>query len=164
MMQAQEDVYALLFGVRRSIRYHSRRIAWFQFWHRAGATLGALFATSALVGLMASFPRVGTLASAIVVFFLVIDLVVDHASKANHHRDFVRRFSALEMDMIRAGEATSEDDYKAFLARRLTIEAEEPPINRALDLQCHNELLRALDHDEQPVPIPWYRRSWLAHI
>ena len=159
-----DQVYALLFGVRRSIRYHDRRRAWFTFWHRAAAAAGALFATSTMASILHQETMLAVVSSVAVTVLLVLDLVVGNADMANRHWDLIRRFSALEGDMVRAGESLSEAQYADFHARRLRIETDEPPVNRHVDQACHNDLLQALGHPEAPADIRWYRRGWLAHI
>ena len=47
--------------------------------------------------------------------------------------------------MVRAGDAVAPEQLAELGARRLQIEATEPPILRVLDAMCHNELLTALE-------------------
>ena len=48
-------------------------------------------------------------------------------------------------------------------ARRLQIEATEPPILRVLDAMCHNELLTALGGDEGQRARVTRLQRWLAN-
>ena len=90
-----------------------------------------------------------------------MDLVVGFSRRAETHQNFKRRFIALEQEL------NAESDVEAVRQKRLTIEAEEPPIYRALDVLCHNELCLALgyrrkDHPDVFADIPWYMR-WTAN-
>lgn len=60
------------------------------------------------------------------------------------HRDLKGRFIALEMAIL-AGD-DQPDTWAKYEVERLRIEQDEPPIYRALDLLCHNELLVAEGH------------------
>jgi hypothetical protein len=52
----------------------------------------------------------------------------------------------------------------AFTARRLEIEADEPPILKVLDSVCHNELLRAMGYDKSEFYRIGVVQRMLRHI
>lgn len=143
--------YQLLFGVRRSIRYHDRRRAFFEFLHRVTAGLTVLLAGSVLF----EVARLGETAwwlTTISIFAAVLaawDIVVGYSEKAKLHLDLKRGFGALEIAMI-AGDGSPQTWNDHELAR-LRIEQDEPPIFRALDVLCQNELLIAegIKNDEK---------------
>jgi len=92
-----------------------------------------------------------------------IDLLVGFARSADLHRSLKRRFIELEKRCI--------GDFQAqqMVQERLTIEADEPPIYRALQLLCTREVAIAQRIDPATYPegyvsLPWYMRltaSWL---
>lgn len=159
------DLSDLLFGVRRSIRYHTRR---WRFYDRVSSWckfLSVLGGTAAISVVLAKFGSEWTISSAaVVVFFSSLDLVIGSAQKARLHNDFSRQFVELEKDiLIKEGMTTS--DIKGFTARRLEIEAQEPPPLRILDMICHNELCRAMGYSEKhQVTIKWYQRLFCQII
>ena len=55
---------------------------------------------------------------------------------ARQHNDLAREFIGLERDLVRVGDVTPER-LAELTARRLDIEAAEPPILRVLDAMCH---------------------------
>jgi hypothetical protein len=135
------EAHALLFGIRRSVRYHDRRVAHFELLHRATSFTTVLLAGIVIVDLLAKPDLFAIKAFAAFAAILgAVDLIVGFSRRAGEHRDFKQRFIALEQRMIRRDASDSVDGIRLD---RLTIEAEEPPVFRALDGLCHNELLVA---------------------
>ncbi|HFD81036.1 MAG TPA: hypothetical protein ENK05_11710 [Gammaproteobacteria bacterium] len=152
--EAPDERYPLLFNVRRSIRYHMRREAFFSGWHNVTSAAGVIFGSAAVGALVTRLDnRVALYAAAMVAVFSAIDLVIGTAEKARRHNDLRRRFVDLERKIIakQANMETLQDEY-------LAIEADEPPVLRALDTICHNDLLQAEGHKEGFVDIPWHER------
>ena len=136
----------LLFGVRRSVRYHMRRQQFFERWHTVTSAVSVIFGSATVVLLLSKMGTAWVAATAVVVtFFSAIDLVVGTSRAARSHNDLARRFIDLEKS-VTGVDQPSEDAYRAFVARRLSIEADEPPVLRNLDILCHNELLRAMGY------------------
>lgn len=154
----------LLFGVRRSIRYHLRRRRFFDRFNQTCKFLSALFGT-ATISTALSQAGSGILISfaALVTIFSVLDLVVGSAQAARLHEDFVRKFVDLERE-IHLTESNNMERVLELTNQRLSIEQDEPPILRILDLICHNEVCRAFGYDERyQVKITWYQRV-LCHF
>jgi hypothetical protein len=89
------------------------------------------------------------------------DLLVGFARSADLHRSLKRRFIELEKRCF------GEFDDEQMARERLTIEADEPPIYRALQLRCTRELAIAENIDPENYPagyvtLPWYMR-WTAN-
>jgi len=133
--------YDLLWGVRRSIRYHDRRRRFFSACHSivlgsgiALATVGFAIASRVIDGQW----LVGFGVFAMLIFLL--DLLFGFSQCACNHTILKHRFSDLEKDIIMN---TDENNIAAFKARRIEIEKDEPPIRRALDILCHNELAKS---------------------
>lgn len=159
-----EVLHNLLFGVRRSIRYHNRRERFFDRLHKFSTFLSALTGTATVASVLAKAGPGWTVSFAFsVAVFSVIDLVVGTARQARLYNDLARRFFGLEKAIITCKDP-SEDDIAYFTAQRLDIEADEPPPLKVLDSICHNELLRAMNYDESHyVKIEWYQR-WLSNL
>jgi hypothetical protein len=167
--EVEEEWRALLFGVRRSVRYHMRRCRFFELFHSFTNVIGVIAGSSAAVTAFAELPHqewrvLGpVIAGAIVAIASTVDLVVGTAAAARLHNDLAKQFVELEKEMTLAGEPT-EERLRKLIAKRLTIEAQEPPVMRTLDRLCHNELLRAMGYpDTEHVKIPRYQR-WLAQL
>lgn len=160
MDAATEEKYDnLLFGVRRSIRYHNRRRHFFDRIHKFSTFLSALSGTATLASVLAKAGPAWTLSFALAVaVFSVIDLVVGTAQAARLHNDLSNRFFGLEKSIISIKDPNNQD-IAILQTQRLDIEADEPPPLKVLDSMCHNELLRAMGYDKSEfVKIKWYQR------
>jgi hypothetical protein len=152
-------VHGLLFGVRRSIRYHNRRRSFFDRVSKFSTFFSALFGTATVASALAQAGNSWVIGFAVAVaIFSVMDLVVGTAQAARLHYDLARKFIDLEKTIISTKEPTYED-MANFKAQRLEIEADEPPALKVLDSICHNELLRAMGYGSNEfAKIIWYQR------
>ncbi len=137
------EQYGLLFDVQRSMRYHDRRRAFFDRLHQITGGLTVLLAGSVLFDIARPGATPWWLSSLAVAAALLVawDMVVNYAAKAGLHRELRRRFGVLEMAML-SGDL-EDGTWQEHHLERLRIEQDEPPVYRALDLLCRNELLRA---------------------
>lgn len=163
MDQLGRKYHDLFFGVRRSIRYHTRRRAFFDTCHTVVNFIGVVFGSATILGVLGTMGQGWTIGAAVIVTVSsALDLVIGTAGKARVHHDLARRFIELEKQML-VGEQ-SEENLVRFTNERLTIEADEPPVKRVLDLLCHNEQARAEGYDPKHfVKVPFYQR-WLAQF
>lgn len=160
--------WGLLFGVRRSVRYHNRRRDFYERFHgfvlfvavAGGSTTIAAFGSE----LTAALPTaVKLLAPAAVTLAAISDLVVGSMRKAWLHADLARRFIVLEQKLVAQQAEPTADALLEVERERLAIEADEPPIRRVLDTLCHNELWRAMGYPESQVaPVSFFQRVF-AH-
>ncbi|QZD72897.1 hypothetical protein [Pseudomonas sp. 3-2] len=142
--------HAMLFGVRRSIRYHQRRRAFYDKLDKISNMLSLIFGSVAVYGTLEDNAKnVALIASAIVTIFSSINLVVGSATRARDHTDYMRKYVALEKLMLKD---KSEDLLREVTAERLSIEAEEPPVLHVLNAMCHNELMRAMGYAKEDLP------------
>ena len=162
MDQIDENrTYALLFAVRRSVRYHDRRRRFYEIWNSitvGAATVGGSSAVTAFLAMPESAWLPPALA-AIVAFMGAIDLVVGTARSANRHGDLARQFISLEMKFAH-GHNLEDSEHDELVRERLRIEASEPTALRLLDVMCHYDILLS-EGEESPHPsIPWLRRMF----
>ncbi len=155
----EDEKYSLLFDVRRSIRYHHKRIRYYDGLHKLSTLLAAFSGSATIItvlGKAGSFWII--LFAAIVAVFSISDLVFGTNQKARLHEDLSRKFIDLEKSIITAN-TLSAKTISNFTAQRLDIELNEPPPLKVLDSMCYNESLRAMGHDEACfVKIAWYQR------
>jgi hypothetical protein len=150
--------HALLFGVRRSARYHLRRRRFFELWHALTNFIGIASGSAAVVAVVKDFPMVAALLAVLVALASAFDLVIGTAEMARKHSDLAAWFILLEKEIVLAGDPT-EASLRAHTAKRLEIEADEPPILRTLDRLCHNELCRAMGEPPESFKrIPWHQK------
>lgn len=159
MTTFETTLHRLFFGVRRSIRYHNRRRRFFDNLNRWKTWLSLVFGSAAMATLLANIgPTIPLIASILVAVVSASDLVIGSTARARLHTDLARRFIDLERKMVLCKDPTDED-VRTWQAERLTIEADEPPIMRVLDILCHNELILAMGYERTELfYVPWYKR------
>lgn len=152
--------HKLLFGIRRSVRYHSRRRMFFDSLYKWSQVF-SLISGSATVAVVMSKYNSGVLTAALaaaVAVFSSINLIFGFANSARLHSDLILKYSDLEKRIVRDSIPTA-DSIKSFEIERLDIEATEPPILRTLDMICHNELCRAMGYGKDAMAkIGFFRR------
>ncbi|PIF52772.1 hypothetical protein CLU80_5257 [Pseudomonas sp. 29] len=142
--------YATLFSVRRSIRYHQRRRSFFDRLDKISNMLSLIFGSVAVYGTLQDNSKdIALIASGLVTVFASINLVLSSATRARDHTDFMRKYVELEKLMLGA---ESEQLLLEVAARRLSIEAEEPPVLHVLNAICHNETMRAMGYAKEDLP------------
>jgi hypothetical protein len=174
-LNSQEKA-SLLFDVQRSIRYHDRRIAHFDKLHKATNVFTILMSGVVILDvftpLAAPSPSDQSLTlsfwvkifAAIAALFSAFDLVVGFGHRANEHRDLKRRFCVLERQVISASTPATIQEAQI---KRSEIEAEEPPIFRALDAMCYNEMIIAQGHSttseyfHKVSPLKRWTANWI---
>lgn len=142
------DYDDLLFDVRRSVRYHDRRVSFYEKFHKTVLFLALVSGSVSLAAFTAEFASdwsewAKLLPAALISVFAGLDLVVGSSSRARLHDRLKQRFIALEGRMQR--EKTNDTPGK-WTVERLEIEADEPPVLRVLDTLCHNEILRSMGY------------------
>jgi|ERR1039458_224567 hypothetical protein len=153
----------LIFGVRRSIRYHNFRRKFFD-----SLSVWADFLIIISAGTAGAFaigePTKSTLTiilSGAIAIIGTLDLVIGFKTKARDYHDLVKDFSALEREMTAASDNKTKENLAKFKNKRLEIQEEEPPILRVLNNYCHNELCRATDKDHKYYVRIFFFQSWL---
>ena len=150
--------FDLLFGVRRSVRYHDRRRRFYEVWNSATIAMGAIGGSAAVATVTAQLSPgwLPAIAAAAVAVASAVDLAVGTARRANHHGDLARQFIGLEQRFAH-GRSLDDAEHEELTRERLRIEATEPPVLHLLNALCHYELLRALGDGREPPAISWPR-------
>jgi hypothetical protein len=155
----QDELHDLLFGVRRSIRYHNRRRRFFDGFDKFVKIISVVGGSAAFAAAMATHNQITMAFAALVALFAAISLVVGPAQAARLHEELGRKFGKLE-HQIKTHRDLNPDKLREFQAERLVIELDEPPIMRVLDTICHNELCEALGYDD----CEFYKVGWLQSL
>ena len=147
-----EDRYdKLLFGVQRSVRYHRRRERFLDRFADWGKVITALAGSATFASIAAELddPWPRYFAAGLTALLAASDVIFNPSRLARQHNDLARDFIRLERDMVcaQAEAELTAPVVATFQARRLSIEAKEPPHYRVLNMMCHNELVRALGRD-----------------
>lgn len=159
-MSIESDRYSLMFDIRRSVRYHNRRRSFFDRWGLVTNAMTIFFGSAIILAIFHEneMKWVAVTSAALVTLFSTIDLVVGTNRAGRLHFDLARRFNELERAMIQSGDY-DEAALRKFIANRLEIEADEPPVLMVLDSICHNDLMRAMGYDKsEMLKISWLQR------
>ncbi|OOF48643.1 hypothetical protein BKK53_09495 [Rodentibacter trehalosifermentans] len=135
-------MFQLQFNLGRSIRYHTKRRKFFDFWDKATTFSALIFSSTATYGILSTDnTKTALIAGAVVTVLSSLALVVGFASKARDHFDFVKQYAVLERQLIK--EPLSEALLKEITDEKLAIESTEPPVLIVLNEMCWNEEARA---------------------
>ncbi|MDB6122093.1 MAG: hypothetical protein JWQ71_1086 [Pedosphaera sp.] len=141
--------HELLFGIRRSIRYHARRRRFFDRLKRGMTFLTVMCGMGTFAMLLAHVPPAWPIATAMTLTVLaVFDLLVNTAEGVRLHADLGRRFTEIEMDLVLTEDNLTDQQVREFANQRLRVVLEEPPTMRVLDCICHNEVVRVMGHNK----------------
>jgi hypothetical protein len=149
LIKMDDEKYQLTFDIQRSIRYHDRRMAHFERLHQLSSVLTILLAGSILMqiaGAKYDPPWWLIFLSFVAAIMSAIDIVIGYSKCAGLHSKLKRDFCELQSCIE---EADSDAKLAKCRKRRLLIEQNEPPIYRALDLLCHNEMMVAYGLDPE---------------
>lgn len=155
--------YGLLFDVRRSIRYHDRRRAFFGHLAWSPIIPAYLLVGGAVAGIASGASPHGSLdyLGVAIVLLAACGIALDWAVRENRHDQLRDRFAQLEADMLSG--ARDEATWRRHQLARLTIERDEPPVYRALDLLCHNAQLIAEGYSPN-VPDLFSQIGWWPRL
>lgn len=164
MADQHKENLNLLFGVRRSIRYHNRRRRFFESLNAWLTILSILSGSVAVVGIISEFPITYVLlAASFVTLLQILELVVRPVIAAREHSDLAQRFNWLERKFVSKGRLNASL-LRELTVDRLEIEKDEPTKLLVLDMICHNELARSEGYGKRYyVGIPVVSR-FLAHF
>ncbi len=159
-----DENYGLLFDIRRSIRYHTRRAAFFTSWHLVTNILTVLMAGSFLFDLGKSGDPVWWLKalSAVAALLAAADIALQYSTRASIHNRLSGRFSDLEIKILRGPADGTE--WQQYREDRLIIERDEPAIFKVLDLLCRNELLSASGRTRENSPAEFFYPTLLQRV
>ena len=166
-MKPYDAFFGNLFGVRKSVRYHQRRRAFFEWTHTSTAALQVVAGSSAVASWIGEKADLGIGLAAFAALLAALDLVVGTSRRATLHAGLAQQFAQLERDMV-PHELDREIDAETetgFRQRRLEIEEGEPPKLRVIDLLCHNELAAGVTMYAHATSYEINRlRRWIGHF
>lgn len=161
-MTAYTAYFNDLFGVRKSVRYHQRRRAFFEWIHTSTSALQIIAGSSAIATWVGDKEGLGIGLAAVAVVLAALDLVVGTLRRSTAHASLSQRFAQLEREMVpfEHDRQIRNEIATGFRQQRLEIEESEPPKMRVIDILCHNELVAGVQtyHHWSSYPVGWARR------
>ena len=141
--------HELLFAIRRSTRYHTRRRQYFDRCAKLKTAFVSIGGIGTVSTLLAKTGSTSTLIyGCIAGVFSILDLVFRPSELARVHSDLSREFIQLEREIISGGEGLSETHLAVLFCKRLEIEEKEPPKLEILDIMCHNDICRSMGYEK----------------
>ena len=155
-----EQSYELLFGLRRSARYHEHRSRFYGVWTAltiSVSLLGGVLVTSTSIAYASSTPELPAAFGGLITLVNVVSLAFGASRRASLHATLVSSFVQLESRFPPSLQLT-EDELKDITRERSVIEKTEPPVLRLLDVLCHFEILRSMGYQYDKPKISRCRR------
>lgn len=153
------DSEKILFAVRRSVRYHSRRREFFELIDLITTALTLMLSSGTIYTVLSDSvgKQIVALLAAIIAAMSTLNLVFRTKTKAVIYDSLTKRFAELEKKIISTDKPNSED-IKNWTNERLDIEKEEPATKIVLNCLMHNELILAHGYPrEHLLDIQWYQ-------
>jgi hypothetical protein len=148
MTSEQRDLWDIDFGVKKSLRYHARRRAFYERLDNLSNVLVAITGASAFAVLIGGEGEIAKYVSGAVAILALVAAVLGFGRRAREYQDLYRRFSELAIKIATFEHPTAQDIAR-LRAERLSLEAEEPYIVDALERQCWNEEAEARGYDKE---------------
>lgn len=149
-----KKVKDLVFNIQRSIRYHSRRQAFFETFDTSVNTANLILGSGAIVALIKETPGWLSISlTAVVAIISFLNLAMRSAQRSSLHSQLQQRFIDL-LKRVKRLDPTQGDcgpNFKKCEEKMLDIERDEPPIYRIVDLLAHNEQCRAQGASETHI-------------
>jgi hypothetical protein len=142
--QEEEVLASIDFGVKKSLRYHARRRRFFEKLDNITKFLVVVTSASAFIAILGDKSSITTALTAVVTILALADITFGFGRRSRMYQDFYRQFSELAMAIALVLDP-SRKDVAELQARRLKIEADEPPQIYALERWCWNEEAEARD-------------------
>lgn len=132
------EYFELACGVGRCRRYHGRMHGFYQSWHDAVAAANAILGAGAFLTLIGSIHASVPIAlTGIIAVINAVETVLKPSAKADVHSKLQQRFTQLASEI--AGSEPTPRNLQRLTAKRLLIDADEPPVRRLADLVAQNE-------------------------
>ena len=150
-----------LYNIGIAVRYHMRRQAFFERWHRLTGIVSLIGGSAAFATI--TTPDVAKVFAASIAIVQAVDLMVDTRKYAELHKDLRRRYLTLEASLGTAGSFTEEDHHRANHERKL-IESEEPPIRQVLVALCQNQTLEVIGLSPEERPESYTKVGFIKRL
>jgi hypothetical protein len=150
----------LLFDAEMSAKYHRRRAT---FLERASSAMSvAILAggAGAFASLFGETTTIAKFATLIVAIVGIVQIVFQTDRCAAEHRRWLKAWSAMITE-IRQTEVASQEQLNDWVARRYALEGECVGEMRALQEDCYNRTMVALERQGAPTPITAWQRMWM---
>ncbi|MGX3020942.1 hypothetical protein [Ursidibacter sp. B-7004-1] len=153
--------HSLEFDLNRSIRYNSKRSAFFRWWDNLTNITNALLGSASAVAILNQAPQLAVILGFSVTLLSVLAFWLAFSQKANQHQNFVLAFGQLRNQLLETDLTHDKLNQIEKAMHRLDDEEGEPLKN--LEKIAYNETVIALGYSPSDcLPLKWYQRLF-AH-
>ena len=160
---AEEDIngrlIALVFEVHKSMRYHAKRRSFFDNCNNLTRAGSAIFAAGAVVSVVSGSSSSTIAVSLSLAVLSSVDLVVDFSRRARVYDDLYRDFCELAATIEENPGPAEEALIRAWGAKKLRLQADEPTNIDVLNVICANEELEGRGYDHKYL-VRWWQRPF----
>lgn len=157
-MTTRADV---LFIVEMSVRYHRRRAAFLDLcssFMSLGTVIGGAGAFLTLIG--GDNTVIAKVATFLLTVIGMVQLIFRIDTSAAAHKQWLKQWMRMLYE-VRTNVAPDNDTISTWLERRYAIEAECVTEMRALQVDCANRTIAALNLDGELDKLRWWHRAFM---
>jgi hypothetical protein len=154
----------MLFSAEMSVRYHRRRASFLELVGAVASLVTVIGGAGAFLTLLGGDSTlVAKIATFLLTFVGTVQLVFKTDTAAAAHRQWLKQWSRM-LQEIKTNDKPRPSDIAAWLAERYAIEADCVTELRALQVDCYNRTVKALNlADDHLLKVRWYHRR-LIHV
>jgi len=146
------DLEGIDFGIRKSMRYHSRRRAALERWDSWTNWIVAVAGASAFAAIVGEANTFAKILTFFVAAISLADVIFSFGARSRLHQDLYRRFAELAVE-VSLVDSPIPHDIARLRAKRLAIETDEPHVIDALERLCWNEEAEARGRIDVQQPL-----------
>ena len=158
----------LEFRVEATVRYHHRRVRFFQRVN-TWISVGSLFASSAAAATLIGRPQcpagetnvLALVITSALALVAAINIIVRPGDRAREHQEWAGKFIGFDRRRVEA-EKTDARAYRKLLIELTELERDEPPYQRIVRVLSENDYAQA--RGLQGVPVSWFKEQFANFI
>lgn len=151
----------MLFSAELSVRYHRRRASFLEVSGSLASLVTVIGGAGAFLSLLGgdntAVAKIATFALTVVG---TIQLVFKTDTAAAAHKQWLKQWSRM-LQEIKTNENPSPEMIAGWVKERYSIESDCITELRALQVDCFNRTVKALDLDDVPQPLHWWHRVFI---
>lgn len=153
--------HSLEFDLSRSIRYNSKRAAFFRWWDNLTNIANAFLGSASAVAILNQSPQLAVVLGFSVTLLSILAFWLAFSQKANQHHNFVLAFGQLRNQLLEEDLTHNKLNQIEKAMHQLDDEEGEPLKN--LEKIAYNETVIALGYSSSDCQtVKWYQRLF-AH-
>lgn len=159
----EQQKHSLNFDIHRSIRYNSKRTAFFQKWDLIVNFFNLLLGSSTMASILMGYPNGAIVAAFIVTVLSLFALLIGFSAKANRHQNLVFAFGRLRENLN--SQPLTLELLNKINEEMHQLDDEEGEPHKWLERISYNETVIALGYNENELlKVKWYQRLFAQYL